>query len=103
MQTKNYIQVYKPLSRYAYFAFYDVKEYLANQIFFRYKIPVWFKWDGEREDTSYIVRFCRVRKCDVPAFKAAMEELKNSMLLCGHKDYEDNVVYLNEILTKEAG
>lgn len=37
--------------------------------------------------TPYRVIMCKCRKRDVSAFLAAIRELPNKMLLCGHPDY----------------
>ena len=38
-------------------------------------------------DAPYRVIMCKCRKRDVDAFLAAIRELPNKMLLCGHPDY----------------
>lgn len=40
-------------------------------------------------DTEYIVTLYKCRKKDSERFCAALEELPNKMLICGHPDYID--------------
>ena len=74
--------------RYAYFLFFDTKSYLADQLFIRRRVRIWFGCEYRKEGSPYVGIFCRVRKRDVPEFLAALEDLKRSMLICGYTDYE---------------
>ena len=51
-------------------------------------------WCGKhycKDGSPYLGIMCKVRKRDVPQFQEALEELKNSMLICGYTDYESKV------------
>lgn len=74
-----------------YFMFFDTTPYLADQLFIRHKVRVWFDREYAREGSPYIAIFCHVKKKDVPRFLAALEDLKKSMILCGHPDYEKEI------------
>ena len=73
--------------RYQYFALIDTADHLADQLFIKHKVRVWFDEEYSRDDTPFCVIICRCRKRDVVVFMAAARELTNKMLLCGHPDY----------------
>ena len=91
MRDKLYWTIEKHSLRYSYFMFFDTRKYLADQLFIRHKVRVWFGDEYARDGSPYIAIFCHVRKRDVPEFLAALEDLKKSMLLCGHVDYEREI------------
>ena len=88
MKQKLYIPIRKFSPRFAHFAFFDTKDYLADPLFIRHQVRVWFGKELSMPDSPYRILLCHVRKQDVPEFLAALEELKNSMLICGYTDYE---------------
>ena len=71
----------------AYYAYMDTDAYLADQLFVKQKVKVDFGKEYSQEGSDYLVIFCRVRKTKEKEFIRALEELKNKMLLMGHKDY----------------
>ena len=73
--------------RYAYFAIIDTKDYLADQLFIRPKVRVWFGREFMHPESRYAVIMCKCKKRDVNAFLSAIAELPNKMLLCGNTDY----------------
>ena len=73
--------------RYQYFALIDTADHLADQVFMKRKVRVWFDEEYSRDDTPFCVIICRSRKPDDVVFMAAARELTNKMLLCGHPDY----------------
>lgn len=81
-----------------HYAFVDVGDYLADQIFINNKIPVRFGVEYFSPRTNYYIIFCRIRKSDIQKFEASMEELKNKMLLMGHKDYCEVCADLHQII-----
>lgn len=83
---------------YDYFVFFDTKPYLADQLFIRHKVRVWFDREYAKDGSPYLAIFCRVRRKDVPKFLAALEDLKNSMMLCGHPHYVEEISsYMGEM------
>ena len=76
---------------YDYFMFFDTTPYLAHQLFIRHEVRVWFDSEYAKEGSPYLAIFCHVRKKDVPKFLAALEDLKKSMMLCGHPNYEAEI------------
>lgn len=73
--------------RYACFLFFDTASYLADQLFIRHRVRVWFDQEYAKKGSPYIAVLCHVRKKEVPQFLDALEDLKKCMLLCGHPDY----------------
>ena len=51
----------------------------------------------------YLAIFCHVRKKDVPKFLAALEDLKKSMMLCGHPNYEAEISRFMDNVEKMKG
>ncbi len=98
MSEKLYIRIRKRSLRYAYFLFFDTKTYLADQLFIRHKVRVWFGDEYWSKDTPYVAIFCHVRKRDVPEFLAALEDLKKCFLICGYTDYKSRLSCLLERL-----
>ena len=70
-----------------YFAIIDTADYLADQLFIKHQVRVWFGPEFVCPDAPYRVIMCKCRKRDVDPFLAAIRELPNKMLLCGHPDY----------------
>lgn len=74
---------------YNYYAYIDTKTYLADNMLLRNEVS-YIKYLKEYHSINcdYAVIFCRIKKKDNNKFIKAMEELKNSMLIAGHLDYE---------------
>ena len=88
---------------YDYFVFFDTTPYLADQLFIRHKVRVWFDQEYAKDGSPYLAVFCRVRKKDVPKFLAALEDLKNSMMLCGHPHYVEEISSFMDEMEKMKG
>lgn len=73
--------------RFSFYAIIDTEEYMADQLFVREQVRVWFGHEFASPDSPYRVIFCKCRKKDAEAFERALEALPNKMLLCGHRDY----------------
>ena len=73
--------------RFAFYAIVDTADYLADQLFIREQVRVWFGDEYVTPDGTYRVIFCNCRKKDARAFERALESLPDKMLLCGHQDY----------------
>ena len=87
---KQYLKVrrFSPRSLFCdYYMFFDVRQYLADQLFIQHGVRVWFDREYAREGSPYLAVFCHVRKKDHAEFLTALEELKKKMLLCGYTDY----------------
>lgn len=86
-----------------YFMFFDTTPYLADQLFIRHEVRVWFDQEYAKPRSHFLAIFCHVRKKDVPRFQAALEDLKRSMMLCGHPDYEDEISSMMDAMEKMKG
>lgn len=86
-----------------YYMFFDTMPYLADRLFIRHEVKVWFDMDMEKPGSPYLVIFCHVRKKDTPKFLEALEDLKKSMLLCGHPYYEREVSAIMDEMEKVKG
>ena len=91
MQKKLYWKLGRPSLRYAYFAFFDVPSYLADPLFIRHEVEVFFDKEFQKPGTPYLTILCHVRKKDIHEFLAALEDLKRSMRICGYPNYEEEV------------
>ena len=98
MREKLYWTIEKFSFRYDYFMFFDTTPYLADQLFIRHQVRVWFDSEYAKDGSPYLAIFCHVRKIDVPKFLASIEYLKKIMILCGHPHYEEEIsYYMNEM------
>lgn len=84
----NYVPIKKISIRYKYFCFIDAKEYLADELFIKHKIRVWFQKEAQKPDSDFVFIFCKVKKRDTNSFLKSLEELKRKMILLGYSYYE---------------
>lgn len=91
MQKELYLKIKKPSARYAYYFFFDTTPYLADQIFIRHELRVWFGDEFTKDGSPYRGILCHVRKKDAPVFESCMKELEKNMIICGHPDYEREI------------
>lgn len=85
---EKYYQRLKKFSLFnTHFAFMDTEDYLADGLFMKHQVRVHFGDEFVKPGSPYRMILCHVRKKDVGRFKAALAELPNKMLLCGHSDY----------------
>jgi len=98
-----YLKLEKFSLRYAYFLFFDTKEYLADPLFIRHQVRVWFEREYKKDGTPLLAICCHVKKKDVPAFLSALEDLKDKMVLCGYPEYEQNVRAMLDSLESAKG
>jgi len=75
--------------RYAYVDLNVDRDYVADSLLYKHKIPVKFSDEMARDNDKYRMIFCRIPKRYCAAFEEAMEELKTKMNLLGHTDYEE--------------
>ena len=81
------------------YIYVDTKDYLADLLLAKRNVRVRFeKREYGMLGSPYILVTCHVKKKDEEEFLKAMEELKNRMLLTGHKDYEEFCKDLQAIL-----
>ena len=91
MQKEIYLKIKKLSLRYDYFLFFDTPEYLADQLFIRQKVRVWFDEEYAKKGSRFLALLCHVKKKDSHRFIDAIAALRNKMLLCGYPEYETEV------------
>ena len=63
MRDNLYLPLQKLSLRYAYFMYFDVKPYLADQLFIRRKVRVWFDGEYVKVDYPYTMVLCPEKRC----------------------------------------
>ncbi len=86
---KNYWKITAPSLLFFRFVFIDTADYLADQLFIRHKVRVWFGNEYEKKDCPFRIILCKVRKRDVDRFLDALGEMENKMILRGYPKYTD--------------
>ena len=103
MNKEMYLKIRKPSLRYDYFLFFDTPEYLADQLFIKQKVRVWFDKEHAKEGSPFLAILCHVKKKDSAKFLAALDSLKNKMILCGYPEYEAEVQKMMRHLEEAKG
>ena len=103
MNKEMYFKIRKPSLRYDYFLFFDTPEYLADQLFIKQKVRVWFDKEYAKEGSPFLAILCHVKKKDSAKFIAALDALKNKMILCGYPEYEAEVQKMMRHLEEAKG
>ena len=103
MNKEMYLKIRKPSLRYDYFLFFDTPEYLADQLFIKQKVRVWFDKEYAKEGSPFLAILCHVKKKDSAKFIAALDALKNKMILCGYPEYEAEVQKMMRHLEEAKG
>ena len=102
---KNYYKLQSPSFFKFQYVFLDSEDYLADQLFIKYKVTVDFGDEYVKENSPYHVIFCKIRKRDEKKFLDALSEMYDKMLLMGYKDYQevcDNFIRVVEKNEKET-
>ena len=86
---KNYFTLERFSLLYDYYAFIDVPEYYADQLFIQHQVRVRFGNEFQHPHQPYVIIFCKVRKRDRDRFLSALSELNRKMILCGYPGYEE--------------
>ena len=86
---KNYFTLEQFSLLYDHYAFIDVPEYYADQLFIQHQVWVRFGKEFQHPDQPYVIIFCKVRKRDRERFLSALSELNRKMILCGYLGYEE--------------
>ena len=98
-----YLKIRKPSLRYDYFLFFDTPEYLADQLFIKQIVRVWFDQEYAKEGAPFLAILCHVKKKDSAKFLAALDALKNKMILCYYPEYEAEVQKMMRHLEEAKG
>lgn len=89
MDYKNYIHIKTFSLRYNHYCFMDTDDYLADGLFIKRNVRVWFGDEYRNDKKGYTWIFCKIHKKDTEKFMLALEDLKRKMLLFGHADYQE--------------
>ncbi len=89
MGQKNYITLTRFPFRFRHYAYFDAPDNLADSLFYRHKVRVYFGDEYGKDGTEYKIIFCKIKKKDEDKFLAALGELSNKMILFGHSDYDE--------------
>lgn len=74
------------------YMYIDHKDYLADSLLTQNHVSVRFGSEFSRDNSSYRIIICKVRKKDTAEFEKSMELLCNKMLLFGHNDYMESTI-----------
>lgn len=85
---------------YSYYAYFDVPEFFADQLFIQHQVRVHFYGEYQKKGKQYVVVLCRVRKKDEERFLEALSELPRKMLLLGYINYLEDCSELLEHIEK---
>ena len=100
IESNNYIRIKKYSLIKSCYAYVDVSEYLADDIFYNKKINVDYLHEFSHPEHGYRIIICNILKWQEKKFTCAMEELKDKMLICGHGDYLEFCKKLEEDVRK---
>ncbi len=95
---KNYWKIKSISLLFFRFAFIDTNDYLADQLFIRHKVRVWFEKEFEKRNSPFRLILCKVRRQDVDRFLDALGEMENKMILRGYSGYTEFCNYAVEML-----
>ena len=88
-------QLFLPIEKFSlfhrYYLFFDTEGRLAIPLFNRHHVRITAARQFRRESFSFVAVLCRVPKKDATRFDLAMEDLKKSMLITGHRTYQEEV------------
>lgn len=96
---KNYIRL-KSSRKYVEYAFFDLPEHKADPIFIMHKLPVIFLRNLGRAGYDFFIVICRIKAEDTSVFEQCMKELRNAMLICGRRDYDDFCAEMGTMIEK---
>lgn len=83
----NYVMLKKFSLLYFHYAFLDIEDHMADQLFIENKVRV--RCGREFANGKYRVIFCKVRKKDEKAFLEALDKLRRKAILMGCVDYDE--------------
>ena len=80
--------------KWKHYVYLDVEEPLIVSLLARHQVRVKCEAVMHKENEEYTMIALKVLKKDEERFLRALEELKNKMLICGHRDYEEQAAAL---------
>lgn len=93
----NCIKINKKSLLYFYYAYIDVKDFLADRFFINRQIKIGFIKDYEKHGTEFVVSFVKIYKKDEEIFLIAMEELDKNIKVVGYNDNGEYTKFIEEI------
>ena len=84
---KNFWKMEESFGKHFSYAYIDLNNYLADDIFLEKNIEVKFLREMIRGDSPYRIVICKIKREDGEAFEEALKLLEDKMLLLGHSDY----------------
>ena len=75
MGQMNYISLTRIPFLFRSYVYFDAVDNLADSLFCRHKVQVYFGKEYRRNDTEYKIIFCRIRKKDEDKFNALLDSL----------------------------
>ena len=87
----HFVQLERHSLLFRHYAFVDTKDYLADQLFIKQMVRAWFDQEYAKEGSPFLAILCHVKKKDSAKFLAALDALKNKMILCGYPEYEAEI------------
>ena len=79
----------KPSLFYHYYAYIDSKTNVCEKLLNKHKLSIRVCGQYRSKESQYIMIICRVKKKDDQTFLDVLEELPNTMLICGYHDYPE--------------
>ena len=74
---------------YNHYAYVDVPEYLADQLFAKHSVYVYYDSEFAHPEHGYRIIKCHVAKWRRKGFEAALNDLPTLMAMAGKSDYLD--------------
>jgi hypothetical protein len=84
---KNFWKMEESFGKHFSYAYIDLNNYFADEIFLEKNIEVKFLREMIRGDSPYRIVICKIKREDGEAFEEALKLLEDKMLLLGHSDY----------------
>lgn len=89
MGYSNYIPLKNFSLKYKYFCYFDIRDYVSDNLFAKNNVSVKYEKEACRSDSDFIIVFCKVKKYEVGSFLNSLFELNNKMLLLGYSEYQN--------------
>ena len=84
---KNFWKMEESFGKHFSYAYIDLNNYFADEIFLEKNIEVKFLREMIRGDSPYRIVICKIKREDGEAFEEALKLLEDKILLLGHSDY----------------
>jgi hypothetical protein len=81
----------------------DTKDHLSERILSDERIPVSRRQEMVKEDSPFRLLICNIRKKDLERFYNVLETLRNNILICGYRGYDEVCELLNSIKRENEG